>query len=374
MTLKNISDFRHLSPSSHPARAMKSNCIAALFVICSALVSAASFVACQNETTSLRQAFSSFKKKYGRHYRSRAQDEAFRFAIFKAHFKSLNAHNTEEGRTYDTGINQFSDMTEDEIVSEFCCPGGPQVLQAPNSEEVYYDLQDDDGNGPLDVTPYVNWTAAGAVSPVRNQGHSKYGWAFAAVGAVEGIHHIKTGNLVPLSTQSLVDCVAKDGDGCPPAEHNSGPLAWISLHGLSAEADYPYQGGKKSKCKSDVVNQPLAVRISGVKNVWPRRSEGALQLAVSRQPVPVAIDVTRIAKEYGRGIYNGWCDDTAPNHFMLAVGYGSDDAGRKYWLLKSSWGPEWGEDGYLRLERGVGSETGKCGIATNSDFPVMDDI
>ena len=68
------------------------------------------------------------------------------------------------------------------------------------------------------------------------------------------------------------------------------------------------------------------------------------------------------------GIYsNNLCSKTELNHGVTAVGYGSEN-GKNYWIIKNSWGTSFGEDGYMRMERGVN----QCGIAVDSTYPVID--
>lgn len=68
-------------------------------------------------------------------------------------------------------------------------------------------------------------------------------------------------------------------------------------------------------------------------------------------------------------MFTGYCG-TELNHGVAAVGYGSDSKGRKYWIVRNSWGPEWGEGGYIKLERGIDDPEGKCGIAMEASYPV----
>lgn len=68
-------------------------------------------------------------------------------------------------------------------------------------------------------------------------------------------------------------------------------------------------------------------------------------------------------------MFTGYCG-TELNHGVAAVGYGSDSKGRKYWIVRNSWGPGWGEGGYIKLQRGIDDPEGKCGIAMEASYPV----
>lgn len=70
-----------------------------------------------------------------------------------------------------------------------------------------------------------------------------------------------------------------------------------------------------------------------------------------------------------QGVFTGRCG-TSLDHGVVAVGYGTDDDGKDYWLVRNSWGPDWGEAGYIRMARNVTSRAGKCGIAMEASYPV----
>ncbi|KAJ0104671.1 hypothetical protein Patl1_18198 [Pistacia atlantica] len=186
------------------------------------------------------------------------------------------------------------------------------------------------------VPPSVDWRKTGSVNPVKDQGKCGSCWAFSTIAAVEGINHIKTNKLVSLSEQEL-------------------------------RVNYPYQANDGT-CDVAKENSP-AVSIDGHEKV-PANDEDALLKAVANQPVAVAIDAGGSDFQfYSEGVFTGKCG-TELDHGVAVVGYGITLDGTKYWIVRNSWGPEWGEKGYIRMQRGISSKEGLCGIAMEASYPI----
>jgi len=237
------------------------------------------------------------------------------------------------------------------------------------------------GNGSVvltgDYNASVNWVDSGGVTPVKNQGQCGSCWSFSTTGALEGAYFNKYGSLVSFSEQQLVDC-DKFRNGGSDNGCNGGLMdhafSWISKNsGLCTEDDYPYVSGT-TKARGDCSSSCSNVKGSAVSKFVdvPASSDQQMMLALTQQPVAVAIQADERAFQlYSSGVLTGSCG-TGLDHGVLAVGYGSDSNG-DYYIVKNSWGETWGEGGYIRLGRGseYNNGDGQCGILLQASYPVL---
>ncbi|XP_073309484.1 cysteine proteinase mucunain-like [Primulina huaijiensis] len=305
--------------------------------------------------------YESWLVKHGKAYNAIGEKER-RFEIFKDNLRFIEEHNSED-RTYKLGLNRFADLTNEEYRSMFV--GGrmdrkTRLMSGKASNR--YAFKEGDG-----LPESVDWREKGAVAPVKDQGQCGSCWAFSTVAAVEGINKIVTGDLVALSEQELVDCDKAYNQGC-----NGGLMDYafqfiIKNGGIDTSVDYPYRA-RDGSCDQYRKNAKV-VSIDTYEDV-PENDEQSLRKAVANQPVSVAIEAGgRAFQLYQSGVFTGQCG-TALDHGVVAVGYGTEK-GEDYWIVRNSWGPSWGEKGYIRLQRNVANiTTGKCGIAIEASYPL----
>ncbi|XP_057435464.1 vignain-like [Lotus japonicus] len=298
------------------------------------------------------------------HTVSRSLDDKHkRFNVFKANV--MHVHNTNKmDKPYKLKLNKFADMTNHEFRSAYA---GSKV----NHHRMFRGATRGNGSFMYEkinrVPPSVDWRKKGAVTDVKDQGQCGSCWAFSTVVAVEGINQIKTNKLVSLSEQELVDCDTKENAGC-----NGGLMEYAfefikQKGGITTENNYPYKANAGS-CDASKENDPV-VSIDGHETV-PANDEAALLNAVANQPVSVAIDAGGSDFQfYSEGVFTGDCG-TGLDHGVAVVGYGTTVDGTDYWIVKNSWGPEWGEQGYIRMQRNISDKEGLCGIAMEASYPI----
>jgi len=138
----------------------------------------------------------------------------------------------------------------------------------------------------------------------------------------------------------------------------------IANNGIDTETSYPYTA-EDGTCAYAASN--CGSELKGYTDVTSN-SEASLQTAVSMTPTSVAIDASQPSfQSYTSGVYyEPACSSTQLDHGVLAVGWGTDPTGGDYWIVKNSWGSDWGQQGYIWMAR---NKNNNCGIATMASYP-----
>ncbi|KAK2195085.1 bifunctional Cysteine peptidase [Babesia duncani] len=309
--------------------------------------------------------FDNFNKEYNKTHKN--DKEAYKcFVNYKNNVELIVNHNTREGETYTMGINKFADLSKDEIkrmlkampskeyinyISEVT--DGPK--KTPEFEFRYKQAKGLPSNAYVDkpIGEGIDWRRCDVISTPRDQGTCGSCWAFATIAAVEAMYKIENAMTYILSEQELVSC-DENSYGCSGGFSDSA-MKYIINHGVSSKENYPYDGTDR------VCSVPAGDKIS-IESYESKSGQAILDELLVAGPPVVYIGISSDLIFYKSGIYNGACDTL--NHAMLLVGEEANlDSVGRHFILKNSWGTDWGENGFIRIER-LGDGVDKCGVLT----------
>jgi hypothetical protein len=195
-----------------------------------------------------------------------------------------------------------------------------------------------------DTSNVPDWSTA--LPNVRNQGSCGSCWAFASAVMGEWGHYQNVGELISLSTKHLVDCNRANG-GCDGGWYDPA-FEFMKSPGLVDEDTYPYVASQ-SACPA----LPAAASKLASYRMLPSNDEAGMLKALQDGPIAVAVFADDGWNSYGGGVYtSASCNvqgDGDVNHAVVVVGAGVDgETGTPFWLIRNSWGADWGEGGYMR--------------------------
>ncbi|XP_055457060.1 cathepsin 8-like [Psammomys obesus] len=329
--------------------------------VCLAILCLGVASATHSPDPSLNSEWQNWKIKYEKNYS--LEEEGQKRAVWEENMKLIKQHNVD----YDQGknaftmeMNAFGDMTGEEFRKMMIDIPVPNVRRKKSIQQRIVS----------NLPKFVDWRRRGYVTSVKRQGRCNSCWAFSVAGAIEGQMFRKTGRLVSLSPQNLVDCSRPEGNhGCHMGSTYYALEYVYKNGGLEAEATYPYEE-REGHCRYHPHRS--AARVRGF-SIVPRSEKALMHAVATIGPISVGIDAGHESFRFYKGgiYYEPNCSNDNINHSVLLVGYGyegRESDGRKYWLIKNSHGERWGMNGYMKIAR---DRNNHCAIATYAIYPIV---
>lgn len=319
------------------------------------------------KNNTLESQFTEWMIKYNKSYSSN-EETIRRFIIWKSNVEYITKQN-QLNKDLVLDINKFADLSWNEFKKEKL---GYLNININNNLNVNKKNLTP-GNKINELPKYINWTEIGVVTPVKDQFMCGSCWAFSTTGAVESMQAIKTGKLISLSEENLIDCSFNFGnEGCGGGLPSLAMKYIMINKGIDTEKSYPLTSFFMTDCLIPEMcpcqfnRSNVGAMISSFKNIIPG-NETDLQYGIAFSgPVSVAISATQLFQFYKSGVFaDNECSTIDLNHAVLAVGYGTID-NIDYYIVKNSWGTDWGMQGYILMAR---NHNNMCGIATDALYP-----
>jgi len=290
-----------------------------------------------------KQLFQDFTVKFNKKYSDDEEDS--RYETFQQNLELIDARNKAEkskGGNAVHGVTIFADATEDEIMTS------KMGFKDATKKSIIKMAKEDSGDSTFKSNKgskdTVDWSGV-YTTGIKDQGYCGSCWAFSAVSQIES-DSIRAGYLTTddeLSEQQLVSCDTYDA-GCNGGNPYYAYYYVYKAGGVETNASYPYAswGADVPSCDSDSSKYVVTVN-----DFYYLSSENAMESHVySTGPISVCVDATNWPT-YEGGIVSD-CG-TEVNHCVQAVGLNTEE---NYWIIRNSWGTDWGENGYIYVKAG----------------------
>jgi len=266
-------------------------------------------------------------------------------------YEVLNSRENKEGPHVIHGPTRFSDLSPQQFKDLYLMKNFN-----PRKEATVGDWEKGRRRGRLGSYPSSwSWVSKGDVTNVNDQGQCGDPYIFSAIENIETECAIKSGKMIPLSAQQVLDCDTQI-QGCDGGYPDQVYDYVISCGGLESAATYP-NSSHQERCKfnsSDVV-----AKISKWFWVTKTKNESAIQEYVYTSGAPsVCLDATAWATYQGGVLTSKTCPGSDVNHCAQITGW-EVMQGVSAWAVRNSWGTDWGDEGYVYLQMGQNT----CGIA-----------
>jgi len=310
-----------------------------------------------------RDEFENFKRTYNKKYKTAAENE-YRYRVFESNVERASRLNTPDSLAK-FGVTKFMDLTPTEF-KKFYLMSDLELSTLPQKPvwEKEAEAQGVIRGGAYPTT--FDWSSKGMVTAVKNQEQCGSCWAFSATETIESVYAIDTTKSpATLAPQPIVDCdTGGEDQGCDGGYPYGAYEYIIQAGGQESESDYPYTGedGTCQFNQADIVDT-----ISNWKYVTQSSDEKVMQAFVyTKSPISVCVDA-EIWQTYQGGVIttDSGCGNSL-DHCVQITGWLTENS-TACWNVRNSWGADWGENGYIWVERGADV----CGIADLVTIPIV---
>lgn len=332
----------------------------------------------QGETHLVDYTYDQYVLNFSRNY------DISRKSVFEANLKAIRTHNANPLKLWFMSINEFADLTAEEFAESHL---GAFPSNTESGWQHVFSAQQ------VDLPDSMDWRdQPGVITDIKNQGsHCGSCWAVTVAESLESHYAIATGEAAPvLSAQQVTSCTPNPhhcgGTGGCDGNTQTNGFNYTATVGLTDEFTYPYIG-TTSSCNATEIKP--CVKNDGYVHLKRNDYTSLITALATIGPMSITLAAKGI-QHYGGGIIDT-CDCDV-NHAVQLVGYGADGS-LDYWLVRNSWGPFWGEQGYFKLQRfGAGKEPscidskpqdgvacegdttpktyyGLCGMLSDSSYP-----
>ncbi|XP_040570501.1 cathepsin L-like proteinase [Lepeophtheirus salmonis] len=317
------------------------------------------------------QEFETFVKKYSKSFHNRA-DRSLKLKVFVNNLREIEEHNDNPERTWDMGINEYSDLTDEEFEGRYM-----GYTPISSSYGIFNRAISPKVGNIEDLPKNVDWREKGVITDAKSQGACGSCWVFTSVQQIES--YVALENNVPpplLSAQQITSCSANPykcggAGGCDGAV-NQIAYMYAQLYGIATEEEYPYTSGTTSVNGECLFNtssiKGSIAHVRGYEVLPSNDMYSVMEHLATKGPLGASVYASRF-RNYKSGVLNG-CDFDSNiniNHAIQLIGYGTDNEIGPYWLIRNSWGPTWGDNGVAKLKRYT---TTKCGINNTPEFGI----
>eukprot|EP00928_Gymnodinium_smaydae_P013487 TRINITY_DN14916_c0_g2_i1.p2 TRINITY_DN14916_c0_g2~~TRINITY_DN14916_c0_g2_i1.p2 ORF type:complete len:393 (+),score=79.39 TRINITY_DN14916_c0_g2_i1:61-1239(+) len=341
-------------------------------------LTAASTVKLRRHTSAVKNAagqasFEDFVDTFGRTYARGSEEYQARAAAFQKRMEVIKRHNSRPNRLWTAGPSHLMDRTDEELNRML---GWRRSAPEGGGEEGGWSLLEESSWTQAPLLETVDWRNLSTAYDTADQGECGSCWAVAAAGMMQSRFEIQKGSKATFSVQELVDCVPnpKACGGTGGCEGATVELAmqYVQKHGLRDADSVPYLATASA---SPVCTKVSLASMHGKQranrravhrwNKLPENRAMPLMRAVADGPVAASVAASDWFF-YSSGIFDGCGKDAVIDHAVTLFGYGQDK-GKKYWLVRNSWGSSWGEQGFIRLLRHKSPKEDDQFCGTDSD-------